>query len=311
MRDRMIKICLILLAFFINLKVTFCQQNEQSQSSGQPMLQVGYSIHIFQDVNIKDAEAVTKILAEIIVKKKTLDFPSETYIFEDVSKIKAALNSDRLDVIALTALEYLEICDQAPLEAAFVPEANNQVYDSFLFIVHGESGSKKLHDLKGKRLNLSVAMMYGSLRLWLDTILMREGLPPSEKFFSSINVVNKSSQALLPVFFRQADVCLITKNAFEIMVSLNPQLGQELTILAESPSFVKAIIGINKNQKTEDYKKLIEESLAELHQESNGQQLLSIFRMDKLVPFKTEYLKSINELLREHHQLKRKMKGNR
>jgi hypothetical protein len=92
------------------------------------------------------------------------------------------------------------------------------------------------------------------------------------------------------------------------MVSLNPQLGRELTILVESPNFVKAIIGINKKQRTEEYRKLIEESLAELHQEPNGQQLLSIFRLEKLVPFKTEHLSSIKELLQEHHQLKQKQK---
>jgi hypothetical protein len=71
--------------------------------------------------------------------------------------------------------------------------------------------------------------------LWLDTQLLRQQLPPSHSFFRSVKLVENASQAVLPVFFRQADACLLPRWSYDTMVELNPQVKEQTTILVHSP----------------------------------------------------------------------------
>ena len=57
-----------------------------------------------------------------------------------------------------------------------------------------------------------------------------------------MKLVDHASQAVLPVFFRQADACLMPRWSYDTMVELNPQVKDQAIILALSPLLARGAL---------------------------------------------------------------------
>ena len=107
---------------------------------------------------------------------------------------------------------------------------------------------------------------------------------------------------MLSVFFRQDDACIVTRDVFEAMIELNPQVGAELTVLVTSPEFMYGVTCLRKNLDEENQKRLLENAI-QLQTYPKGKQILTLFRRDEVVLFKPSYLESIERLVKEYHNL--------
>ena len=105
----------------------------------------------------------------------------------------------------------------------------------------------------------------------------------------------------MPVFFRQADACIVTRQVFELSAELNPQLGKQLTAIARIDNLAPGIIVIDRRL-PDDIRQKIRQTLLTLHEAPDGQQLLMLFQVRKLVPFKPEYLKATEALFSEYRE---------
>jgi len=139
---------------------------------------------------------------------------------------------------------------------------------------------------------------------------MRQGLPVSEHFFANIKRVNKASQAILPVFFQQADAAIVDRHAFRTMVELNPQLNEQLTMLASSPALIHSIVCLSRNS-DEEVKKAILDTAFKLGNDTAGKQILTLFQMDRVALYKQSYLEAMTALAREHHDLATRLANRR
>lgn len=140
-------------------------------------------------------------------------------------------------------------------------------------------------------------------QIWLDTVLLRSGLPESRDLFGSIETVDKPAQALIPVFFGQADACLIPARTFQTMAELNPQLSEQLVVLLRSPGFCRGLMCVSQSI-YEEYEFRFSDALSTFNTEPQGQQLLTVFRMDEIVSFEPRYLESTQELMAEYEALR-------
>jgi phosphonate transport system substrate-binding protein len=194
------------------------------------------------------------------------------------------------------------------LEPRFVPLRGAKVSDEELLLVHRSSGFKTLLELQGKKL-LLLNDARGSLgRNWLESLVMAEGFSVLEAFFGEIRNTSKYSRTVLPVFFRQADACLVPRSGFSTMTELNPQLGKDLDLLAFSPAVVPSVLCVRPDYEP-DLKQALIEGLGTLHEEPRGQQILVMFKVDRLVPFQTAFLESAQQLLRKHAAHKEAVEG--
>ena len=81
---------------------------------------------------------------------------------------------------------------------------------------------------------------------WLDTELLRNKLPLSARFFREITRTSKMSRAILPVFFNQADACLVTGGVLRRWVNSirrYPRRSASWRILARTSCPPSALIG--------------------------------------------------------------------
>jgi hypothetical protein len=135
---------------------------------------------------------------------------------------------------------------------------------------------------------------------------MRNGFHgDSKSFLGSIKTTRKSSQAVLPVFFRQAEGCIVTWNAYDTIVELNPQVGKELVPIASSPLVITSI-GVLRDDYEERFGAFVTGELIRLHMDPQGKQILLLFQKGRLVSCRNEYLSSVAAMLKEHADLRMK-----
>jgi len=269
---------------------------------GEVRLRAGYSAQAFVDVDLEEARAVTKIWSDMILARNFEDGTAETVILEDADAMLRAFREDRLDVAALISDEYLRLREEVPLEPVFVTAHAGGIHHQIGVLVRRDRGLRRLGDLSGRQLTVSVEQAGTIHSLWLETVLLREGLPGPATFFGSVKTARKPSQAILPVFFGMAEACLTTRESFALVCELNPQVGRDLEFLARSPEVAAGVIVFRPGYDPASKAK-VTRALATLHQDSQGRQLLRLFRMDRLVPFEEGHLDSVAALLAEQRAL--------
>ena len=136
---------------------------------------------------------------------------------------------------------------------------------------------------------------------WLSTILMARGLPPTNVFFTNVRHV-KSSRVVLPLFFGQADACVVSESTFAVMAELNPQVKRKINIVKRSPGFINLLICGTKNLNAEDRQRVIDE-LTTLNDDPDGQQALTIIQMKRFFRYKPDYLSATQALYISHNRL--------
>lgn len=272
-----------------------------------PSLVIGFSSSVLADVDLKDAKAATKLWADVIMRRKNQKVESQAEIYESQASMEAALRAELVDFVWLLPKDFLDTRGRLPIVPVVISTPLKGLLNEFVLLVRRDAGVRSLRDLKNKRLALEVEHDGSIPLIWLETLLMKEGeAEKPHQFFASIRATRKSSPTVLPVFFGQADACIVARGAFETMVELNPQLGKELQAIATSAPFASAV-GSLRTGFYEKYKGQITSSLELLHDDPQGRQILTLFRQGKLVRFNESYLASVASLLKERDALRLKL----
>jgi ABC-type phosphate/phosphonate transport system substrate-binding protein len=267
---------------------------------------IGYSASAFVDVDMNDAQALTSKLSAFLVRKK--GGTAETKIYATLNDLDRDLKSKKIDLIVLVANEFVELKNRAFLEPLFVSVRENEPYERLVLLVRKDGDVRTNSDLRNKIFVRHRGQHSAVHRIWLETLVMREGLPNAKRFFKSVKEVMKPSQAVMSVFFKKADACIVTRNTFEMMAELNPQLSRDMTALAESRPIASGVVAVRRDYNTMNREKL-QDILERLHLDVQGKQLLTMFRMNRLVSFQQEYLASTEEFLWEHRKLKNQLRN--
>jgi len=267
------------------------------------ILRVGYSTKFLNDVGVADAQVALELWTRELSKSAMpmLKMQPKPLIYDNLQSIVNALKNREIDLIAITALDYLKIKDKVPLEPALSASRRGDVDgDELVLLVRREQQITDLSQLKGKKLTIHAGYMLDTASFWLSTVMATMNLPEQERFFGSVREVKKVSQAVLPVFFKQADACLVSKNSFKTMVELNPQIGKELMVLLTSDKFMYGMLCFHRYLSA-DVKKQVTKSALNMHTTSTGKQILTLFQIDSITPFKMSLLDSTVALLDKHN----------
>ena len=111
---------------------------------------------------------------------------------------------------------------------------------------------------------------------WLELQLAAAGLGAPESFFGPVTPLPKVSRAVLPVFFRQVDACLVTRRGYEMMGEMNPQVLTKLRVLAASPKLIPVVVGVRRNLRPEQ-KEAFRAAMVGLSQTVRGRHILAVF----------------------------------
>jgi phosphonate transport system substrate-binding protein len=181
--------------------------------------------------------------------------------------------------VALNVVEYRQIAGELDPSAII---AEGGAPEQYILLAKRNSGIQHLSDLRGRRLAMLKAPKMCVAPAWLATILEEGHFGRSDQFFGSIGSETKVARVVLPVFFGQADACLTSKQGFETMCELNPQVGKDLIVIASSPAMVVTFYIFHKN-----YHGVSRERFAKVYSSlptsAAGRQVATLFQFEQLV----------------------------
>jgi ABC-type phosphate/phosphonate transport system substrate-binding protein len=269
-------------------------------------LSLGYTGNAYQETTNQDVKAAVSVLIQKVAWKYF--GKSDVKFYDTISEMASALKNGRVQVLCGPPEEFMALKSRAPIDPILITASSSGHETELLLLVRKDSGFQTLADLKDKTLVMPMrnprvnSMFY----VWIETLLMRAGYSSIETFFSSLKETRTTSRGIMPVFFRQADACVVTRQIFNLAAEMNPQIGQELVPIARISKLSHGIISVDRRL-PEDVREKIRQAFLTLPDSPEGKQLLMLFQVSKMIPFRPEYLTATKELFDEHQRLKNRL----
>ncbi len=271
-------------------------------------LRVGLSSRTFVNVPSEDIKVAIKMLSQKVARKTMGS--AESRIYDSTQEIERDLKARTVDILALMPEEFFYLKKRTPLEPLAITAFDSGNSVEILLLTRKESSISGIEDLRNRTIVMPAKIRQnGTLYyVWIETLLLREGVQEMGQFFSSVVEARSASQILPPVFFRKADAGVVISDTFNVACELNPQIGRELKVIARIKGLVGGIIAARHDQ-PEERKQRVKQALLTLHEDPEGKQMFVIFQLNRLVPYRPEYLKATEALLAEHRELKESRKS--
>jgi phosphonate transport system substrate-binding protein len=267
---------------------------------------VGLASVCFRNVNRNDAVAAYRVFLENQGRRLGRSYNADVQVFDETPAFETAIQQKPMKMAVMGAWQFLTMDVHRDMKPYFAIMENGKVGRKYLVLTRKDSGLETLRLLRGKSfLQLELASV-NTGKVWLETQLLAEKLGVPQTFFGSINVVGKPTSAILPVFFGKDSACIVDEASFDLMKELNPQVGKELQTVAVSDSLADVVICLRTGGWESEKDKLdVIQSINELHLQPAGQQLCTLFKIDRMVPFEDAQLDTLRKLRQTFEQLRR------
>ncbi len=260
---------------------------------------LGFSSSTFGEVNENDAVAAVKMWSKVLAEDQALAVDPQPRVFRSLVEIRAALQQQSLDAINLTTDEFRRLRELLAVDRCILGVQNDSFRDEYVVLVRGDRGFAGLDDLRGRSLTVHESPRTRVAPIWLESLLLAQQKGRLTNHFGRIDGFNKLTRAVLPVFFRQTDACLVTRRGFAVMVELNPQVGRELKPLLVSPPFVPFLFAF-RGDYTSPVRERVLVQLKGWHTTAAGRQILTLFQCDRVEVHPVSLLVETLNLLDTH-----------
>lgn len=280
-----------------------------ARAAGEPApLRFGFSAEAFVDVNETDTRAALKIWAQTLGSERGIPVDGLVEIYANTDAMKEALLSRKVDAVTMMTAQFWALRQVVPLGPIILGFVRGVETEEYVLLVHRDSPFAQPADLRGRSVNLLLGSRASLARPWLECTLLEGHLGPFGDFFGKISPVGKLTKAVLPVFFRQTDACVVTREGFRTMSELNPQVGRQLRVLMSSAPLVPVVFCFRGDLQSRYRDKLISE-IQRVATSPAGRQTLALFQSEQLIARPISDLDDACALLDRHERLLTTLKG--
>ncbi len=264
-------------------------------------LRVSASESMFANVNQSDAVASMKVWSEQLGKLRGFQLDAKVAIAQSIPQLRQNLQEHLVDLLVLDTPDYLVLSETNLLDAVFAGTTRGQlsVYQ-YVLLANDSSGPAALPGLRGKRVVVSSRTKSNLGLMWLETLLGDGRLGRAGDFFGSLEINYRSSQCVMPLFFRRIDACVVDSGNWEAMKELNPQLGR-LRIVAHSEPYLEGVVAMPLQPHPHQYE--LVSSLLNMHKTPAGEQLGIVFRIGPLVRTSKAQFESVRVLRSRYRRI--------
>ena len=269
--------------------------SDVSTRTGVSPLRMAVSEKVVCGVNLSDARAAMAVWIQELLKTTDLKMalaPDQNWVMPS-DQLLAAIRGGTLDMFCITAAEYRQVTPYVDTSQIVTDDYGGE---ELLLVVRDGSGIVNLAGLRGRSLTLLESPSTSLAEPWLAVSLWQVGLPSPQQLLGHLTRNTKLSQVVLPVFFGQADACVVTRRGMDTMVELNPQLARKLKVLLASPQMVSAFFASRRDCPAHLTKPIFDR-LAELRSSPTSRQVLTLFQSPGFTARDADCLRPANALL--------------
>lgn len=228
---RLVAVCLMQCTL-----ISLCMANEPMR---QGRMVMGFYAHsITENASLSDIEVSINFWAKDLIAEESRKlninlFDSRAILFDTMSEMHQALLRGELDLIIAPPLGIVQTFKRDELEDGFTGMLAGNQPDNLLLVVRGDKNINSVKDLVGKRL-----LMPGNDELavvFIDSLFLKQLKAGYLTKFASVQNKNKDSRILLDIYFNKADAGVVYRNAYDVMVELNPDIARTVLILEKLP----------------------------------------------------------------------------
>jgi phosphonate transport system substrate-binding protein len=276
---------------------------ENAGPTAEPALvYFAFSKSLFAEVNENDAKAAVKAYTQIIADQNGVSTGGGPLVLDGTNAMAQALRLKQVDLLSVTAEEFLAL-EAHGLEGPLLMTTIKQSFtEEYLLLARQDSPIQKVADLKGLSLIVSSDVRASLARTWLEVLCQEQGLGPADQVFAKVTPGSKPTQVVLPVFFGKTDACLATRNGWDVMGELNPQVKKQLRVVASSPPVVPAMTCFRRGL-SEEVKGRIITAAMNSQTKVAFKQLMALFKTDSLDHQPLSALESTRKLVATHRKL--------
>ena len=144
---------------------------------------------------------------------------------------------------------------------------------------------------------------------WIDKQSYISNKKAYKKLVKKVIYEKDESSALLQVFFKKADLALISKKTWDTMVDLNPGIKKRVKIVAKSKKiYIPIICFFNKNSSNTFVDSYFKLSL-NMREVPKNEQIRIMLKFDHVFKLNKEKLESLKLFFKEYKQLQLKYTG--
>lgn len=262
----------------------------------------GFSTVLMPEASENDARAAMRVWAETVVDSGAVRADPNVVICSSLAPLLQGLRDRTLDGVAISLPELVALRRHVSFNRYVFTTAAGSITEDYVLLVHQGAGLTRLEQLRDRTL-----LVYNHSRMclavpWLDTVLVEAGLKSAQEHFRQVTRETKLSKAVLPVFFRKADACLVTRRGFLMMGELNPQVSQRVVVLAISKPYVPTGFFFRTGFPTREQQRCVEQ-FTQVHTSPVGQQIMTVFQTERLEEHPASVLDESLALLEKHDRL--------
>ncbi len=294
--------CLAVLLFIYGAMPLFAADPIIPVIATDGVFRLAFSEKMFTQVQVEDARVAMKVWMMTIFRERGIPTDPDPKIYDSLEEMLRGSPGKPAEGFGVTAEECWRLRREIKIDRLVVGAINGRISEEYVVLTHRDSAIGSLADLRERSLIVLENPRMSLAVTWLDTFLLRKGMNKTDKFFKSTTFVNKLSQAVLPVFFRNSDACLVTRRGFQTMSELNPQVGKQLRILEASQELVPIVFAFRADYASPFREQMLVE-MKRLPETPTGQQILTLLQTERVEEQPISCLTDTFELLDTHQRL--------
>ena len=179
---------------------------------------------------------------------------------ESWGELSSTIQSGGAELFPLHGYEVVERARELNLKPLLLATRSGRWETRFVLLVSTTSGIQSLRDLENRTLLVHRDGCGNLVDYWLDTAIA-VGTGMQRQSFARYQTVTQAREAVLPVFFGEADACVVSVAAYQSVVAQNPvQIPAKLTTLVKSKELPGQVVACRLNLPPEDQRRVIEQA---------------------------------------------------
>ena len=163
---------------------------------------------------------------------------------ESWEELQYKMQLGNAELFPIQAYELVEHERALNLKPLLLATRNGRWQTRFLLLAAPNSEIQSLHDLKDRTILVHRDGCGNLVDFWLDAAIAK-GTGTARKSFARYQTVTQAREAVLPVFFGEADACVVSESAYQAVCAQNPgqiikKLNDPLVTSDEFPTQVVA-----------------------------------------------------------------------